>query len=689
MVLAQLLIRKKTHFVLWQPRFADPQPALFIGNTLSTISAPFENFATHLLQNSVQFPDLWEIDASTCGLVDGQVYYYWFKVRDGIDPAPATEQILYVTDPLAYAIDRTISAPIPNEANGITLNLPASLVLYQDGVLLPADPTGLNVSPEGSDYIATLKPNNSTVIYELPTRWVRKGRGTATPNIDKTIGVGTFQDCLALLDQTATAPNFPDLDEINRSAHLVDLGANVLELLPPEDSPQVSEWGYGTSHYFAPDFDLGRPNDRAQSNAVNALRTLIQQCHQTGIRFYLDAVMAFSDQNPQFHINFSDFFGSEDTGFGGKRLQFELSDASSPPQIYDPITGENHQGYPYVPARRWMMAHISHWINFYHIDGVRLDNVNGINNWDFLLEFTQHSREEWQTRSSFDDRFIVIGEELSVPTALLTENRLDALWNEKFKRIVRKVIYGEAAEGWEGRDPNGQTSFEWSVRRLIDCRLLGISDGSKAINYLGSHDVDGGTDGDRFFNQRFYNYLDRKYPLKEKYYKLAFACLLTAVGTPMILAGDEFADQEDLPMGDPGDRNKQIDPVNFDRKSDAWRQDIFEYVSRLVKFRTTSEALAVNDTEFIHVDFSQGKRVLVWRRGRPNSNHPVIVVANFSDWGSDVQNPSAEYRIPNWDFSLGRDRWKEVTQSRSVDPAWIGREPIYPWEAKIYTLSDF
>jgi uncharacterized protein (UPF0333 family) len=32
----------------------------------------------------------------------------------------------------------------------------------------------------------------------------------------------------------------------------------------------------------------------------------------------------------------------------------------------------------------------------------------------------------------------------------------------------------------------------------------------------------------------------------EKSYKLAFTCLLTAVGIPIFLAGEEFADQHDF-----------------------------------------------------------------------------------------------------------------------------------------------
>ena len=68
-----------------------------------------------------------------------------------------------------------------------------------------------------------------------------------------------------------------------------------------------------------------------------------------------------------------------------------------------------------------------------------------------------------------------------------------------------------------------------------------------------------------------------------------------------------------------------------------------ERLSR-IKFRMTSDALAVNDTDFIHIDF-YGKRVLAWRRGLPNSDKIVVVVANFSDFcTADPFNPTSEYR---------------------------------------------
>jgi pullulanase len=118
------------------------------------------------------------------------------------------------------------------------------------------------------------------------------------------------------------------------------------------------------------------------------------------------------------------------------------------------------------------------------------------------------------------------------------------------------------------------------------------------------------------------------------------------------------------------------------------RHAMFEYVSILVQLRTSHPALGVNDTDFIHVDFNDNKRVLVWKRGMAGQD-PVVIVANFSDFATPngLTDPNAEYRIPNWPPTPAGRHWREVTQQRDVLPSQAGREPIFPWEAKVYTLA--
>lgn len=102
--------------------------------------------------------------------------------------------------------------------------------------------------------------------------------------------------------------------------------------------------------------------------------------------------------------------------------------------------------------------------------------------------------------------------------------------------------------------------------------------------------------------------------------------------------------------------------------------------------RTTSAALSVTDTDFIHVDFTAVKRVVVWRRGHSGSDEQVVVVANFSDLDSNRAG-SNEYRVLNWPVTPEGKRWREITQARDVPADWVGREAVVPWEAKVYALA--
>jgi pullulanase len=171
--------------------------------------------------------------------------------------------------------------------------------------------------------------------------------------------------------------------------------------------------------------------------------------------------------------------------------------------------------------------------------------------------------------------------------------------------------------------------------------------------------------------------------------KLAFSCLMTAVGIPMILAGDEFAEETDLfdiHGAVTNDAGKQIDPVDFTRVSDGWRQHVLSCVKNLIQLRETHPALGVNDTKWLHQDPTPGRQIYVWQRG--TDDNPVVVVANFSDFGTtDPFNPSLEYLVPNWprpnDF-----QWREVCRNRRVDTGQIGRESVFAWEAKVYVHDE-
>lgn len=670
---AHLFELKKTMFVLWRPLNTWPAPRLVIGWFQPGNPPTLTNQQTWDLSELPGQPGLWGIEAWRCGLADGNVYHYWFEVTDS-NPQRNGWRIL-CADPLARTVDWRLKAPALGGMYNEDDRDPAAVVKYLGGELVPCDAAGETFAPAPLLPTAQAPTNNRLVIYELPTSWAQSNTGA-----DPGVGVGTFRDVAALVDENATGANFAGVAALAAGrSHFQELGINALELLPPADSFVNREWGYATSNYHAPDFDLGLPEGNTSPTANTDLVALVALCHARGIRFFADVVMAFGTHAPLENVNFPDFHidpgahpddpdanqsggqGRRD-GFGGTLWRY-----SHTADGYDPLDGVTRTHFP---ARQYMKLYLLRWMEDFALDGLRLDSVNNIANWDFVQEFKDLARSYWAGSGSAADRFLVVGEELSVPQALITQGRLDGLWNEDFKRMVRSAILGQNSE----KEP----SFEWTVRKVIDCRLMGFSDGAQAVNYLGSHDVEG------FRNERLYNFLvNNGVPLTEERIKLAFVLLLTAVGVPMILAGDEFADQHDLGVGNPA---KQRDAVNFERADEDWRRSVFDYVSRLVKFRTSYDALAVNDTDFIHADFNDGKRVVVWRRGLAGSDEQVVVVANFSGFVSDNAGHGGEYRVPNWPATPAGRRWREITQDRDVPAEWVGREGIFDWEAKVYAL---
>jgi pullulanase len=685
-----IFYRRSEFFLLWLPGRTDHPPALIIGRLQLGAPVAFVDEHRYELQPLVGAEDLWGIPAGSCALLDGKVYHYWFEVTDA-HPHRSGKRIR-VTDPMAFTVDWRLLASLPDSPDYRDDDrYPASVVSYSDGRLVPCDSGGEILEDSDATRPATFPPNNRIVIYELPTAWTRIGTAG-----ERDIGVGSFRDVIALIDKDAGGANFADLEvtQAGRS-YLTELGINAIELLPPADSFYNRQWGYGTTNFFAPDFELGFPGDYSWPTPNRDLKSLVTTCHRHTIRFFVDVVMAFARNNAYLAASTEEFFildpkstpsdpdahnsrGKDDKnfrdGFGSTLFRYARSE-----HTYDPVSGRTMSLYP---ARQLMVTSLLRWINDFRVDGIRMDSVENVGNWEFIGEYKDLARKTWKQRfeeqgngQGADERFLVVGEELQEPLGILKQHRLDGLWHENFKRYIRAALVGQNADS--------EPSFEWTVRKAIDCRHFGYQDGAQAVIYLTSHDVQG------YRNERLFNFLVNNHIYEtEDRIKLGFVCLLTAVGIPMILAGEEFADQHDLFDKDGNvtqEGGKQVDPVNFSRLKEHWRTRIKDYVARLITLRRNSPALAVNDTKFIHVDFDHGKRVLVWRRGGPDSDHIVVVVANFSDYGTpDSSSPHAEYRVSHWPATPPGKKWREVTQDRDVPAEWVGREPIFPWEAKVY-----
>lgn len=601
---------QKHYFTLWLCK-TDLIPSLvFVAkNSTKLIEIPFEK-----ITNS-----LWVIPSKK--LADN-VYYYWFKVQDG--RPNTTNKYIYVTDPFAKAIERKIEISQLKKEVIQDFYAYASVILCKKGKLLFCNENGEKIQIKKTDNLPT---NESLVLYELPTRWTKiKKYG------QKEIGEGQFNDVKELTD------------------YLEDLGVNALQLLPPADSDQIFEWGYGTSHFFTADADLG---------GINQFQELMNDCKKKGFRFFYDAVMAFAMNTPYFYINYEMFFipkakATHRQDFGGELFYYENKVKGID------LFSKKLKEKKIFPAQIYMQLHLMYWQQFLGITDFRLDSINNIDSNKFLKKL-------YQKVNNSDN--LVIGEELSMPKELIEKKCVDGLWNEAFKHILREAILGE-------KSPYIDT-FEEHVFNLIDCKKLGFQKATNVINYITSHDVEG-RNNERIFdfllNYGVGNYQER--------IKLAFVCLLTAVGTPMIFAGEEFADGHLLDRMNY--KTKQYDPVHFYRLEDVWRKDIHNYVKNLIHFRKETKALQTDEVKFIHVDCDEKKKIIVWQRDFENEK--VVVVANFSDYITpNALAEKSEYVILNFPkLKIGQSCY-EITQNREIIKK-IGKESIFPWEAKVYWI---
>ena len=121
--------------------------------------------------------------------------------------------------------------------------------------------------------------------------------------------------------------------------------------------------------------------------------------------------MAFSKNNPDLAVACDDFFildplqaksdpdahnsrGSDDNnlrnGFGASLFRY-----AKMVQGYDPISGQSQN---ISPARQLMKTTLTRWMADFHIDGLRLDSIENVQNWDFIQEYKDMARALNQQR---------------------------------------------------------------------------------------------------------------------------------------------------------------------------------------------------------------------------------------------------------------------------------------------------
>jgi len=310
----------------------------------------------------------------------------------------------------------------------------------------------------------------------------------------------------------------------------------------------------------------------------------------------------------------------------------------------------------------------SFWINEYRVDGFRIDEFNGIDNWDFLTEFRSKAVEVFQ--QAFTSRpFIVIAEDsarrVQVPQSFAYRNGpvADAIWDFDFRDEVRRLIsntivtelgYPSRSERVKGiiRGDALTDGKDWRQMRRYQSNQdekASFSDLTQRVVYTISHDVEADNE------QRLYPYFLKKFqddwgvdwsysvaadvhPIIMEQVFSAFAIMLTSVGIPMFLAGEEFADIHDLPHSNW--RQKMSDPVNWNRMKTPSNKALLTRVKSIIQLRVSEPCLQKKEVEFFGIsnngfhpafDSNEGARVFAYCRTGGSilgQGRQVVIVCN-------------------------------------------------------------
>ncbi|MCE5285601.1 MAG: glycogen debranching enzyme [Pelosinus sp.] len=383
--------------------------------------------------------------------------------------------------------------------------------------------------------------------------------------------------------------------------YLKKLGITAIELLPifefdefegcrknEEGTMLYNYWGYSTVAFFAP--KAGYAASGRYSMQIDEFKNLVKELHKNNIKIILDVVFNHTAE------------GNEN----GPYISFKGIDNKTyyiltPDGYYYNFSGcGNTLNCNHSIVRNMILNCLRYWVAEYHVDGFRFDlaailgrNQDGspMSNppllealaYDPLLSDAILIAEAWDAGGLYQ-----VG---SFPSY----GRW-AEWNGKYRDDIRKFLKGEPGLAGEVAARIAGSEDIYNPYWRGDCA---------SINFITCHDGFtlwdlyaynqkhnerngwGGTDGgdeDHSWNCGFEGDCDQENVnfLRRKMIKNAAAILLTSIGTPMILAGDEFGNTQ-YGNNNPYCQDNQISWLDWSMLKK--NEEIFTFFQKMIAFR--------------------------------------------------------------------------------------------------------
>ncbi|MFF3866329.1 malto-oligosyltrehalose trehalohydrolase [Micromonospora sp. NPDC001898] len=454
-----------------------------------------------------------------------------------------------------------------------------------------------------------------SVLYELHV-------GTFTPE-------GTFDAAIGRLD------------------HLVDLGVDMVELLPVNAFNGEHNWGYDGVCWYAPHEPYGGPD---------GLKRFVDAAHAKGLGVILDVVYNHFGPSGAYAPMFAPYLTEQDNAWG-RTVNLD---------------GPHSDG-----VRRYILDSVLMWLRDYHVDGLRLDAVHAMPD-SRATHLLEQIAAEVETLSTHLGRplSLIAESDLNDPTLVTPREAggygLHAQWNDDAHHALHTMLTGER-QGYYGDFGSLECLSEvltgaffhagtWSSFRSrshgrpVDRQRV---PGHRFVAYLQNHDQIGNrATGDRI-----------SATLSPALLRVGATLLFTAPFTPMLFMGEEWAastpwqfftshPEPELATAVATGRRREFAahgwtsddvpdpqaPQTFARSRLDWAElnkpehrGMYEFHRRLIALRKSRADLS--DPRLDRVDVRHGDQFLVMRRGE------TLVVANLAAKPQRVTLPGMARRV--------------------------------------------
>ncbi len=435
-----------------------------------------------------------------------------------------------------------------------------------------------------------------SVVYELHV-------GTFTPE-------GTFAAAAGRLD------------------HLVELGVDLVEVLPVNAVNGTHNWGYDGVGWFAVHESYGGPD---------GFKAFVDACHRRGLGVVLDVVYNHLGPSGAYLPRFGPFFKP------GRSTWGDLVNLDGP--------GSG-------PVRRYILDNALMWLHEYHVDGLRLDAVHALVDLG-ATHLLEQLAIEVDALSAHLRRPLTLVAESDLNDPRLVRSRdaggygLTAQWDDDVHHAVHALLTGER-QGYYADFGSFATlakaltgafvhdgSYS-SFRGRPHGRRVNRDDtpGYRFVAFVQDHDQV----GNRALGDRLSSDPD---PLPPDLLKVAATLLLTSPYTPMLWMGEEWGastpwqfftshPEPELAATVAAGRREEFaehgwatddvpdpqDPATFERSKLAWSEladephaEVLDFYRRLLQLRRGRPELSDPRLDLVEVGYDEGARWLVVYRG--------------------------------------------------------------------------